>query len=282
MFHIPVMVDETINYLFHGDGIYIDATAGGGGHLSALLDKIEDGMILAIDQDPEAIAHLEDRIHDPRVRIINGSYRNLAKICEGLNITNIDGILFDLGVSLHQLKTGIRGFSFDRDGPLDMRMDPNLPRRALDLILGSNPSEIYRILTDYGEEPKAKILARAIFEHRNRLKSTGDLRRIIESKVSYRYRKKTLHRVFQALRIAVNDELNSLKEGLETAYQLLNRAGRIVCISYHSLEDRIVKQAFKSWSDFEVLTKKVVRPGPDEIEKNPKARSAKLRAGRRT
>lgn len=279
MDHVPVMVEEVLRYLSVRDGVYLDCTAGAGGHLSAISDRIRDGIVVAVDQDSEAVEYLMGRFDDPKVVIKKENFKNILKFSKELGIEHYDGILFDLGVSLDQLKAPRRGFSFDLDGDLDMRMDQGRSRSALDLIEGSKEHKLFEIIRDYGEDPRAKMLAGLIYRNRKGIKRTRDLRNLIERNTPYRFRKKTLHRVFQAFRIAVNDELENLKVGLDEAYQLLMSGGRLVCISYHSLEDRIVKNRFRNWTDFKVLTKKVIRPAVDEVTRNPRSRSARLRAG---
>lgn len=279
MFHIPVMVDEVMSFLFRGDGIYLDCTAGGGGHLSAILERLKEGKVVAVDRDPAAVAYLEDRFHDSRVVVRRENFVRIDQLSDELGIDHYDGIFFDLGVSLHQLRDPERGFAFDLDGDLDMRMDPDDDITALDLIREISERRLFELIRDFGEDPQAKRLARAIHHNQRGLKRTSDLKKLIERNIFRRYRKKTLHRVFQAFRIAVNDELKNLEVGLDRALRLLKSDGRMVCISYHSLEDRIVKQRFKNWIDFEVLTKKPIRPSEEEVLENPKARSAKLRAG---
>jgi len=153
MFHLPVMVKEVIDYLYHGDGIYLDCTAGGGGHLSHLLAKLDRGRIVAIDQDPDAIQYLRGRFQDPRLTIVHGNFSNLSRLSKRLGIEGYDGILFDLGLSRHQIETSGRGFSFERDGPLDMRMDPSLPLTARDLIRRSTRRELSAIIRSFGEGP---------------------------------------------------------------------------------------------------------------------------------
>jgi len=281
MFHIPVMVEEVLRYLFIGDGVYLDCTAGGGGHLSATLECLKQGIVVAVDMDPEAVEYLMNRFNDPKVIIRQANFRDIKQVSRDLQIDRYDGIFFDLGVSLHQVKQPERGFSYDQDGLLDMRMDPSICRSALDLIRESSEKTLRRIIKDYGEDPGASRLARLIYRRKKEIVRTGDLRRLIEGNTGYRFRKKTLHRVFQAFRIAVNDELGNLKAGLDSAYQLLKDGGRLVCIAYHSLEDRIVKQSFRRFEEFKILTKKPIRPSEVEIERNPGSRSAKLRAGER-
>jgi 16S rRNA (cytosine1402-N4)-methyltransferase len=300
------MVDEVIEYLAPAKGeVIVDGTLGTGGHAEAILERIAPtGRLIGIDRDPEAIAQARVRLgafHDA-VSYHRENYRDLQSILDGEGIEALDGVLLDLGVSSLQFDDPARGFSFRADGPLDMRMGPDADRTAADIINEDTEDEITRIIYRYGEERWARRIAHFIIEARGRrpIRTTGELERIVENAVpagARRGRKHPARKTFQALRIAVNDELDDLKEGISTAIGCLASSGRIVVLSYHSLEDRVVKHTFSSLakgSDYPpgdpletrpvlaLLTKKPVTPTQEEIDRNPRARSAKLRAARHT
>jgi 16S rRNA (cytosine1402-N4)-methyltransferase len=277
-YHQPVLLKETRELLqVKKGGRYVDGTIGGGGHTRAILEL--GGWVLGIDQDPEAIAYVKDCFKEEVSRgqlvLRQGNFANLKEIAQAAKWCPVDGVLLDLGVSSHQLETDYRGFSFNLGGKLDMRMDQmaQIPD-AGDLINGLTEKELTELFLKLGEENFARKIARKIVEHRKKrlIETTDDLAKII-LEVRRKGRRDRTHpatRVFQALRIAVNDELNSLKAALPQAVEILRPGGRLLVISFHSLEDRIVKQFFNNGQ-------KPITPSREEIEANPRARSGKLR-----
>jgi len=253
------MVEEVLEGLQVAPGKrFIDATYGGGGHASEIVRR--GGEVLGIDVDPDTGPHA-----------VHGNFRNIEEIAKKEGFSEVDGILFDLGVSSHQLDTGDRGFSYRFvDAPLDLRFNQNEGETAAELLKRVSEDELYEILATFGEEEHSRAIATAIVRARrvSPVRTTGDLLKIIG--------KKTASQVFQALRIVVNDELNALKEGLHGAKDLLKPNGRLAVISFHSLEDRIVKLYFKT-DAWKLITKKPIVPGHEEIKVNKRARSAKLR-----
>jgi 16S rRNA (cytosine1402-N4)-methyltransferase len=282
VFHQPVLVNEIVQMMnIREDGLYCDCTVGGAGHLLAMLRSTVTARFIGIDRDPDAVAYAQRATADYRERccLIENNFFNLDLILDQINIGTIDGVLFDLGVSYHQLTTPERGFSFERLGDLLMNMSPG-ETGLVEKLRRSDQHEVTRVLRDYGEVRNYKKLGRKIHEARDALKTTLDLRRLVEESVPRRYLKKNLHKVFQALRMWTNDELENLKAGLSIALRRLSRQGRMLVISYHSGEDRIVKRFFhaaKNGGIIRVLNKKVIKPSAAEIDKNPSARSAKLR-----
>jgi 16S rRNA (cytosine1402-N4)-methyltransferase len=292
-FHKPVLLKEVLNYLnIKKEELYLDATVGGGGHAAAILEK--GGRILGIDCDPAAVKAareylsqacpipVSNRGYGVSWRLAQGNFAHLKTIAEKEGFSPVAGVLFDLGVSFYQLKRSQRGFSFDSQVALDMRMDPELKVTAADLVNGLSKKELNELFKKLADEKYSWRCAEAICRARKirAIKSSQALAKIIEkAKGKKRGRIHPATGVFQALRIAVNDELNNLKKALPQAAELLKPKGRLVIISFHSGEDRIVKQFFKSRSDFLILTKKPVRSQADESRKNPCSRSAKLRAG---
>src|SRR5580700_1537038 len=268
------------------DGIYVDATFGAGGHSRAILQRLETGRLIALDADPHAAA-LARQIADPRFSFAHANFRQLDRALDHCSVGSIDGILFDLGVSSMQLDDPQRGFSIGTPAPLDMRMDPQVGRSAYEILATASEGELADIFFYYGEERAARRIARAIVARRSsgRLPSTtAEFAQLVAGIMQRRGRRERIHpatRAFQALRIAVNHELDALREGLHGAVGRLRGAGRIVAISFHSLEDRIVKQSFREDERLEVLTKRPVLPGSLEITENRRARSAKLRAAQR-
>ncbi len=282
------MPKEVINYLAPlQNGNFVDATCGLGGHSRLILEKIgPSGQLLAIDQDIIALDEAQKNLarFQERVTFIHANFDELGLIRRKWSVERIDGILFDLGVSSYQLMTPERGFSFNQDAPLDMRMSPESQRiSAKDIVNDWDEKSLKRILKTYGEEPFAGKIAKEIIQarERQRIERTDDLVEIIKNAQPPSYRasrqKHFATSTFRALRMAVNDELNVLENGLKQAVQILSPGGRIVVISFHSLEDRIVKNFFRE-SNLEILTPKPVTASDDEIQNNPKARSAKLRA----
>jgi 16S rRNA (cytosine1402-N4)-methyltransferase len=282
VFHIPVMVDEVIRYLItKEDGIYIDGTIGGGGHSEEILKRTKC-KVIGFDIDPEAIKFAQERLKPfgERVIIVRRNYAQVKEALAELGVSKVSGFLLDLGVSSFQLDYG-GGFSFRFDEKLDMRMDRTSDLTAERILNEFSEEDIALIIRFFGEERRARMIAREIVRYRQRKKieRTSELVKLIDKVVPRKYRLKTLSRVFQALRIAVNKELDNLKVALDSSVDILEKGGRIVVISYHSLEDRIVKSFFKSNEKIRNLTKKPVTPKEEEIRLNPRSRSAKLRAG---
>lgn len=268
------------------EGVFLDATLGGGGHSELILKSSPRIRLVGIDRDPEAIdyASIKLKPFKDRCLLFCDNFINLKRILRQIEVKGLSGILFDLGVSLHQLTSKERGFSYTLNGPLDMRMDPENGLPAYKIIKRGSYERIKGILRDYGEEPYASSIARRIFENRRRIQTTKDLVEIVSQSVPKRRLKKSLARVFQAFRIEVNGELDYLSEGLRQAIESLLPQARIIVISYHSLEDRIVKNTFKEYKEkglLKLLTKKPLRPRPEEIRENLRSRSAKLRAAER-
>jgi 16S rRNA (cytosine1402-N4)-methyltransferase len=291
--HLPVLVAEVLSYLdCRPDRIYVDATVGSGGHARRILEQsAPTGKVIGLDCDAAAIARAKQNLASfgERFLPVQKNFRDLKEVLYSLSLPAVDGILADLGVSSEQLDDPARGISFRWEAPLDMRLDPEGPLMARDLIRRLSAEEMTKILREFGEERWAGRIAKAIARQRRvrPLETTGDLVKVILSAVpSYRSRIHPATRTFQALRIAVNEELSCLAEFLRECPGLLRPGGRLAVISFHSLEDRIVKEHFRSWgrrrkgeiSPFRLLTPKPVVPSPEEIRNNPRARSAKLRA----
>ena len=290
-FHTPVLLKETIDLLQVKKGEkYIDATLGGGGHAGEILDL--GGRVLGIDVDEEALDYVEKneelRTKNKELILLKGNFRNLEEIAHLNNFDKVKGIIFDLGVSSHQLDEGERGFSFSKSGPLDMRMDKALGVKASDLVNILTKGELYEIFIKLGEEHRARAISDGIVRARgiSPIRTTEDLSKVIQEALGIRgeiseFTKAQINkRVFQALRIAVNDELGSIKEALPQSLNLLESGGRVAVISFHSLEDRIVKQSFKEFESAKmgkIITKKPVIAENEEINSNPRARSSKLR-----
>jgi len=291
--HISVLLDEVLHWLQPRDGgRYIDGTLGNGGHAAAILATSgPTGRLLGVDADPAAIRVAEDRLaaFGGRVVIVNRSFRDLAAVVEAQQFGQADGILLDLGISSRQLDAGGRGFSFRHDEPLDMRFDPTRGESAADVLNYADEVQIANILYEYGEEYRSRRVARAIVARRSRapIVTTHDLVTVVESALGpKRGRTHPATKTFQALRIAVNDELGALEATLPVAAALLAPGGRLAVISFHSLEDRRVKQFFRAGgtpaAPLAELTRKPIVPTPAEAERNPRARSAKLRVAERT
>ncbi|MEL6225128.1 MAG: 16S rRNA (cytosine(1402)-N(4))-methyltransferase RsmH [Cyanobacteria bacterium J06627_8] len=279
--HIPVLLKEAIAHLdLKPGGCYLDATVGGGGHSSAILSTHSDITVTALDQDPQAIAAAQHHLakYGNRVQFWHG---NFADYDPGPQ--QFDGILADLGVSSVQFDQADRGFSFRHDAPLDMRMNQHQVQSAADLINHTDETELANLIYQYGEERLSRRIARAIVRSRP-LSTTAELSQVIWKAVPNSYQRGRIHpatRTFQALRIAVNRELEVLQSFLERSPDWLSSNGRLVIISFHSLEDRIVKFAFREHPSLQVITKKPLVASPDEISENSRARSAKLRAAQR-
>ena len=282
--HEPVLVEEVLHFLDPAPGkLFVDATVGTGGHAAALLSR--GARVIGIDQDPQALELARERVHPfgDRVQLLQGNFRALPALVAPLSLPRVDGVLFDLGASSLQFGRPERGFSFQADGPLDMRMDPAGPVTAHDLVDRLPEAELARILWEYGEERYAQRIARAIVRARP-IHTTGELASLVaRTYPPGRHRIHPATRTFQALRIAVNDELGALEGGLDAARRLLSPMGVLCVIAFHSLEDRIVKRFLRQEAfagRIEVLTKKPLSPAAAEIARNPRARSAKLRAAR--
>ncbi len=278
--HIPVLLKEVIENLNPAPNkLMVDGTIGGGGHAREILKRIlPGGRLVGIDLDDKALEVAAYNLRDLRdgLTLIKGNYSDMKDILMGIGIDRVDGILLDLGISTLQLESG-RGFSFNDTGPLDMRMDMSGKPTASDMVNKFPENKLSEIIWKYGEEKRAKRIARAIVRARP-VKSPRELAQVIT--VAYPGRHRRIHpatKTFQALRIFVNDELNSLHKALIDGSRVLRRGGRFCIISFHSLEDRIVKDCFRQIEGLRVLTKKPITPGIDEVKKNPRARSAKLR-----
>jgi 16S rRNA (cytosine1402-N4)-methyltransferase len=303
-FHTPVMLEKVLQSLrCKPGGIYVDGTLGGGGHARAILENTApDGLLIGIDRDDDALLESEKRLQPfgQRKILIKGNFADIGEILTNLNIGKVDGILLDLGVSSHQLDTADRGFSFSLDAPLDMRMDQSSRYRAYDLVNLSPEKELRQVIRDYGEEPMAGRIARAILAKRASapIRTTIELADVVCRAVRRQGVRKKVHpatRTFQAIRIAVNQELSNLSTAMDAGIDQLGQGGRFSIISFHSLEDRIVKETFRSWegrcqcppglpvcqcqreAKLRVLTRKPLRPEAGESETNPRARSARLR-----
>ncbi|MBI4418435.1 MAG: 16S rRNA (cytosine(1402)-N(4))-methyltransferase RsmH [Ignavibacteriales bacterium] len=301
-FHTPVLLEESLSLLRPvPGGTYVDATVGGGGHAAAVLDKsLPGGRCIGIDTDREAIAEATTRLasYGNRFVPVLANFGTLDSVLARLSVSEVDGILFDLGVSSHQLDEPSRGFSFRADEPLDMRMDRTQTLHAAEVVNTYTVQELTEVIRRFGEERYAKRVAASIVRSRSKrpLETTGDLASAITQTLGHAAGIKSLARVFQAIRIEVNRELEQLTNGLEHAIRLTRPGGRIVLISYHSLEDRIVKNVFREASRatrpsgtsllpdvpirprVRVLTRKPVEASPFEVRANARARSAKLRA----
>lgn len=302
--HETVLAKEAVDGLkVRPDGIYVDCTLGGGGHSRLIADRLgPEGLLIGIDQDPHALDAARKRMAGVRcrIRLVRSNFRRLEEILNELQIEKADGFLFDLGVSSPQLDQEERGFSYHRDAPLDMRMDPDSDFTAYDLVNTWPEKEIARILSKFGEERFARRIAGRIVEGRKRapIRTTRELAEIIKESIPAPARRSGPHparRSFQAIRIAVNDELGAFSSALNQAIKRLRPGGRICVITFHSLEDRICKRTFQEGergcicpSGFPVcvcnqrpilrsVTKKPILPSPREVEQNPRARSAKLR-----
>ena len=302
--HKSVLLKETIDGLkIKPDGIYVDGTLGGGGHASEVARRLSDkGSIIGIDQDAAAIEAAGIRLKDfgEKVTIVRSNYCDMKSQLGKLGIDKVDGIVLDLGVSSYQLDTAERGFSYREDAPLDMRMDRRQKMTARDIVNDYEERELYRVIRDYGEDKFAKNIAKHIVAARQKapIETTGQLTEIIRASIPMKFHKKSGHpakRTFQAIRIELNQELEVLKNSLDAMIDLLNPGGRLCIITFHSLEDRIVKSAFRKNenpctcpSDFPVcvcgkiskgsiITRKPILPSKEEMEENSRAKSAKLR-----
>ena len=305
-YHTPCMPTEVARYLDCRPGeTIVDGTVGGAGHARMICARIApDGLFIGIDQDKDAIRHARDKLapYAPRVHLIHANFGHLERVLDDLGIEGVDGVLLDIGLSGHQLQGSGRGFSFTKDEPLDMRMNTDDPTAAADIIQTADVKTLAKIFRDYGEERRAGVFARAIVRERehadlSRSRPLADLIvRLVPRREAARQKIHPATRVFMALRIAVNRELERLQQVLPAAVRRLNAGGRLCVLSFHSLEDRIVKHAFRDMStgcrcdprlpacvcdrtpQVRVLTRRVVRPQADEVAANPMARSTRLRA----
>lgn len=301
--HVSVLLDECIEGLnIKPDGIYVDGTLGGGGHSKEIAKKLENGTLIGIDQDQNAIKKATEVLkpYEDRVILVNDNFSNIKNILFKLNIEGIDGLLLDLGVSSHQLDEGDRGFSYQKDARLDMRMNSKAKISAWDVVNGYSEEDLHRIIKSYGEERWAKRIAEFICIEREikQIDTTFELVEVIKKAIPSGARKGGPHparRTFQAIRIEVNDELEIIKKTIMDTIKLMKRGGRICIITFHSLEDRIVKETFKELSlscicppelpicmcdkkrEVKIITKKPIISSGEELEDNSRARSAKLR-----
>ena len=298
--HVSVLLYEAVDGLnIRPDGIYIDGTAGGGGHSAEILSRLTSGRLYSIDQDPDAIATVTERFKDDdRSTILQGNFGDMKALLNDVGVYAVDGVLLDIGVSSHQLDDGSRGFSYHEDAPLDMRMSQS-GETAADLVNTLDVGELSRIISLYGEEKYAFAIAKGIVRAREikPIETTLELAEIVKENVPQKVRRDghPARKTFQALRIAVNHELDVLESGLQGAFELLSQGGRLSVIAFHSLEDRIVKQFMRDKAqgctcpkDFpvcvcgnkpkvKIITRKPILPSDEELERNPRARSAKLR-----
>lgn len=302
--HKSVLLEETIESLnIKPDGIYVDGTLGGGGHAFHVCEKLgEHGRLIGIDQDAAAIAAATERLSEfgDKVTIVRSNYENIKSVLDELGIDKVDGIYLDLGVSSYQLDTAERGFTYREDVPLDMRMDQRKEETAADIVNTYSEFDLYRIIRDYGEDKFAKNIAKHIVKAREKkpIETTGELTEIIKAAIPMKVRATGGHpakQTFQAIRIELNRELEVLNESIDTMIDLLNPGGRLSIITFHSLEDRIVKTRFRNNEnpcicppDFpvcvcgkvskgRVVTRKPIVPSDEEIEENSRAKSSKLR-----
>ncbi|NPV26569.1 MAG: 16S rRNA (cytosine(1402)-N(4))-methyltransferase RsmH [Firmicutes bacterium] len=305
-YHQPVMLKEVINWLkIEPAGVYVDCTTGGGGHSWEILRRLgRNGRLIGLDQDAAALTAARQKLADERVTLVQTNFARIKEVLEELGIGAINGVLFDLGMSSYQIDEGERGFSFQQDAPLDMRMNPEDGPSAAELVNKLSVQDLTRLITNYGEERWAKRIAEFIVARRKYkpILTTGELVGVIKAAIPAAARRTGPHparRTFQALRIAVNDEIGVLERALNDSIQLLQSGGRIVVISFHSLEDRLVKQVFQAGAQMcicppglpvctchrqpllKVLTRKPVVPSAEEVEKNPRSRSAKMRVAER-
>jgi 16S rRNA (cytosine1402-N4)-methyltransferase len=303
--HVPVLAREALEYLaVRKEGTYVDCTAGAGGHTALIAERLgPGGRVVAMDRDPGAVALACERLRAyPGATVVQGNYGDLASVVGALGIEKVDGVLIDAGLSSMQLDDPRRGFSFQQEGPLDMRMDPTQGATAAEYLAAVDERELERVLREYGDVPRARRLARAMIEQREErpIRTTKDLVSVlVEACHTGGKIPDETRTVFQAIRIAVNGELDSLLEGIEAAVNALRQGGRLVCITFHSGEDRIVKNRLREHSrpvrlmhadgrvrgtippKLRLLTKRPVTPSAEETRANPRAHSARLRAAER-
>ena len=298
--HVPVLLNECLEGLaIDPAGTYLDGTAGGGGHSGEIARRLVTGRLISLDQDPDAVAAATERLKGLPATVVRANFRDARRALAGLGVTSLNGALLDLGVSSHQLDDGGRGFSYRQDAPLDMRMSQSGPTAA-DLVNSAGREELARILREYGEEPYAWAIAGRIVRQRQQkpFATTLELADAIASALPPAVRRKDKNpsrRSFQAIRIAVNGEMEALSEGLDEIFDLLAPGGRFAVITFHSLEDRLVKNRFRQWATActcppeypvcvcggrakaKLITRKPIEAAPDELELNRRSRSAKLR-----
>lgn len=284
--HVPVLVREALEFLnVRSDGIYIDATLGAGGHAAEIVRRLDRGKLLGLDRDPAALAAAREQLRgfEDKVIFMHGNFAEIDLLHRASGLPPADGVLADLGVSSMQLEDAARGFSFSQPGPLDMRMDPASERTAEEIVNRISEPELADLILRLGEERHSRRIARAIVKARP-IRTTTELAQVVTRAIPSRAGLHQIHpatRTFMALRLAVNRELENLESFLSRVLGLAAEGGRVVVISFHSLEDRLVKRAFQSWQKegrARILTRKVVRPGEEEVRENPRSRSAKLRA----
>ena len=302
--HVSVLLDECIENLnIKEDGVYVDCTMGGAGHSKEIVKRLSDkGLFIGFDQDKNAIATAKERLaeYSDRVRFVHSNFENIKEELEKIGVYKIDGVLADLGVSSHQLDEADRGFSYMHDAPLDMRMDVRKNFSAYDVVNTYSEEQLAKIIRDYGEDNWAKRIAKFIVEERQEkpIENTGELVEVIKKAIPKKARIDGPHpakRTFQAIRIEVNNELGVINKMIEDAVSMMNKGGRVCIITFHSLEDRIIKSAFKQWSKeciclphvmkcecgannaLGIASKKPIIPSPQEIATNKRARSAKMR-----
>lgn len=306
--HVSVLLDECIDNLnIKPDGVYVDCTMGGAGHSKEIVKRLsKDGLFIGFDQDINAINTAKERLseYSDRVKFVHSNFQNLKNELEKIGVYKVDGVLADLGVSSHQLDEADRGFSYMQDAPLDMRMDIRCSFSAYDVVNTYSEAELSKIIKDYGEDNWAKRIAKFIVEGRKEknIETTGELVEIIKKAIPKKARIDGPHpakRTFQAIRIEVNNELGVITEMIDDAASIMNEGGRICIITFHSLEDRIIKNAFRDLATdcicpphipicqcdkealVKVITRKPILPTDKEIEENPRSRSAKLRVAER-
>lgn len=293
-YHIPALLEETIKLLvINPEGVYIDATFGGGGHSRAIIEKLgESGRLYSFDRDMDAY---QNRINDSRFKFVHGNFRHIENFMRFYGEEKVDGILADFGVSFHHFDTPERGFSFRYDAPLDMRMNQKSDKDATTLLNRADEQDLKKILISFADLKKPGAVAKAIISERDRkgISTTGQLADAVKSALDPRQEKKEMAQVFQAIRIAVNNEADDLALFLQSTEKVLKPGGRLVTLTYHSMEDRMVKNFMKTGNvegveskDFfgkvstpwKIITRKPIEASADEVERNPRARSARLRA----
>ena len=293
-YHIPALLTESIDLLnIKPNGVYVDATFGGGGHSRAILEKLgAGGKLFSFDRDIESYVN---RIEDERFKFVNGNFRHILNFMKFYGVNKVDGILADFGVSFHHFDTPERGFSFRHNAPLDMRMNPSSPINAKEIVNKTGEKELYEIFRNYADLKKPNSVVKAIVSGRTQkeIETTGELAEIVKGGIDPRQEKKEMAQVFQALRIAVNHEAEDLQIFLNSTLKILKPGGRLVTLTYHSMEDRMVKNFMKTGNvegieekDFfgkvstpwKMLTRKPIEASADEVERNPRSRSARLRA----
>lgn len=293
-YHIPALLQESINLLdIKPDGVYIDATFGGGGHSRAIIEKLgKNGKLFSFDRDMDAY---QNRIDDERFNFVHGNFRHIENFMRFYKVDKVDGILADFGVSFHHFDTPERGFSFRHEAPLDMRMNQKAPKTAAQLLEEADEKQLLEIFKAYADLKKPNFIVKAIlkYQQQNPITTTSDLAEAVKEAIDPRQEKKELAQVFQALRISVNHEADDLKIFLNSAAEILKPGGRLVTLTYHSMEDRLVKNFFKTGNidgkeekDFfgnlnnrwKIITRKPIEASAEEVEQNPRARSARLRA----